>query len=141
MRRKLVIIIAVISIASLGAIWFFGAKDEVHEEVVIPQSVIEESQESPTTRQETVTYNRAELAKHNTKNDCWTSINNDVYDLTQYIPQHPGGDEILRACGTDGTSLFEQRKTVSGEEVGSGTPHSSSAQNQLESLKIGTLVP
>jgi cytoskeletal protein RodZ len=82
---------------------------------------------------------KAEVASHNSKSDCWTIINNEVYDITAYIPRHPGGDEILRACGTDGTSLFTQRKTADGEEVGSGTAHSSTAEQQLEGFKKGSL--
>lgn len=79
------------------------------------------------------------LAEHDSASDCWTAINGFVYDITSYIPRHPGGEEILQACGTDGTSLFTQRQTTEGENVGSGTPHSSTAARQLEQFKIGEL--
>lgn len=85
------------------------------------------------------TYTRAEVATHNSASDCWTIINGNVYDLTSYIPRHPGGDEILAACGTDGSSLFNQRQASDGDSVGSGTPHSGSAQSQLRSLFVGKL--
>lgn len=84
-------------------------------------------------------YTTEVVAKHSTKSDCWTIIDGAVYDVTSYVAQHPGGTEILRACGADGTTLFQQRKTTSGEVVGSGSSHSSSAKSQLESLKIGSL--
>lgn len=84
-------------------------------------------------------YTLAQVAEHNSENDCWTIINNNVYDITSYVPRHPGGDEILLACGKDGTSLFEQRETEDGEQVGNGQPHSSSARSQLSQLQIGTL--
>ena len=80
-----------------------------------------------------------EVAAHNTEDDCWTIVDGTVYDITSYVPRHPGGDEILLACGTDGTSLFTMRTTESGDTVGSGTPHSASATNQLASFKIGIL--
>ncbi len=83
----------------------------------------------------------AEVATHNSKASCWTIINNNVYDITNYIPQHPGGDEILQACGTDGSTLFNKRETSSGEEVGTGTAHSSQAARELASMQIGTLAP
>lgn len=83
---------------------------------------------------------RAEVARHDSRDDCWTIIDGNVYDLTSYIPRHPGGDDILEACGTDGSSLFNQRQTESGEPVGSGTPHSGSAKSQLQSLLVGKLV-
>ncbi len=87
----------------------------------------------------TATYTASQVAAHNSADDCWTIIDGKVYDITSYIPRHPGGDEILRACGADGTSLFERRETATGESVGSGTPHSSSAAAQLASLQIGVL--
>jgi cytochrome b involved in lipid metabolism len=84
-------------------------------------------------------YTKTEIAIHNNATDCWTIVNNNVYDITSYIPRHPGGNDILLACGTDGTTLFTQRKTTEGEEIGSGTAHSSNATNQLTSLQIGVL--
>ena len=85
------------------------------------------------------TYTKAEVATHNTSSDCWTIISGKVYDLTSYVSQHSGGDEILRACGIDGTTLFTQRHTASGESVGTGTPHSEQAQNDLSGLLIGSV--
>ena len=81
-----------------------------------------------------------EVAGHDTSEDCWTVISGEVYDLTDYINRHPGGAEILRACGTDATTLFKERKTGNDEPVGSGAPHSRAAEEQLERLKIGTLI-
>lgn len=80
-----------------------------------------------------------QVALHNSKTDCWTIVDGGVYDITSYVPRHPGGDEILRACGADGSSLFNSRTTSDGETVGSGEPHSNNASKQLESLKIGDL--
>lgn len=49
----------------------------------------------------------ADVASHNTREDCWTVINNSVYDLTSWIPEHPGGEQaILQLCGTDGSAKF-----------------------------------
>uniref|UniRef100_A0A6C0KT83 Cytochrome b5 heme-binding domain-containing protein n=1 Tax=viral metagenome TaxID=1070528 RepID=A0A6C0KT83_9ZZZZ len=48
-----------------------------------------------------------EVKKHNKKNDAWTIIENKVYDITSWIPTHPGGDVILKAVGKNGTRLFK----------------------------------
>lgn len=80
-----------------------------------------------------------EVAEHASEDDCWTIINDAVYDITSYVPRHPGGDDILRACGTDGSSLFNSRTTSDGEEVGSGGTHSSNAARQLSQLQIGNI--
>ncbi len=73
----------------------------------------------------------SDVAKHNTKSDCWTSISGKVYDISKYIARHPGGQVITQACGTDGTQLFA---TQGGEGQHSGT-----ARSQLATFEIGTL--
>ncbi len=89
---------------------------------------------------ESIYYATEEVASHDTNQDCWTIISGDVYNLTNYINRHPGGSEILRACGADATTLFTERKTNDNECVGSGAPYSKAVQEQLERLKIGTLI-
>lgn len=50
----------------------------------------------------------AVVATHNQQSDCWTAIDGKVYNLTDWIAQHPGGAApILGLCGTDGTSAFQ----------------------------------
>ncbi|KAI1772584.1 hypothetical protein F4818DRAFT_132782 [Hypoxylon cercidicola] len=39
--------------------------------------------------------------------DAWTALGGRVYNMTPYLPFHPGGEpELLRAAGRDGTKLF-----------------------------------
>lgn len=83
----------------------------------------------------------AEVAKHANAQDCWTAIDGQVYTITSYISKHPGGEDVLRACGRDGSKLFNERKTDDGQAVGSGTAHSSQAASMLESYKLGALIP
>lgn len=85
------------------------------------------------------TYTEADVKQHNSKESCWTIISGSVYDITSYIPRHPGGEEILRACGEDATTLFTARQTSDGQSVGSSSPHSGNAEDQLEKLLIGTV--
>ncbi|MEK7509371.1 MAG: cytochrome b5-like heme/steroid binding domain-containing protein [Patescibacteria group bacterium] len=52
----------------------------------------------------------AEVARHSTRASCWSSINGNVYDLTSWIPKHPGGEQaILQLCGTDGSAKFNKQ--------------------------------
>lgn len=37
----------------------------------------------------------AELALHNTPEDCWLEIHGNVYDLTDYASSHPGGASLI----------------------------------------------
>jgi len=55
---------------------------------------------------------RKELAKHNTKEDCWMALRGKVYNITPYLAFHPGGvEELMRGAGRDGTKLFDHRHT------------------------------
>lgn len=77
-------------------------------------------------------YSFTDVAAHSTGEDCWTIIEGNVYDITSYVPFHPGGPAILQACGTDGTNFFNERPN-------DGTSHSDNARTQLAKLKIGVL--
>ena len=54
-------------------------------------------------------YSIEEVAFHNDENDAWIIINNDVYDITDFLDEHPGGKMILiSVLGEDATELFEE---------------------------------
>ncbi len=73
---------------------------------------------------------RAALAKHDQREDVWMTIHNKVYDITKYLDDHPGGEEVLMdRAGQDGTEDFE--------DVG----HSKDARDQLSKYEIGELPP
>ncbi|XP_026756472.2 cytochrome b5 reductase 4 isoform X2 [Galleria mellonella] len=51
----------------------------------------------------------AELATHNTQSDAWLAIRGRVYNITHYLPYHPGGpEELMRGAGIDATQLFDK---------------------------------
>ncbi len=75
------------------------------------------------------TFTAAEVAKHNTGTDCWSVVNNKVYDLTPYVSSHPGGANVIEAiCGKDGTAAF------SGQHGGAAKPN-----NVLDGFLLGEL--
>lgn len=52
-------------------------------------------------------YSAADVAKHNKKDDCWVIINGQVLDVTNFLPDHPGGEKaILLYAGRDATEEF-----------------------------------
>lgn len=52
----------------------------------------------------------AGVAKHADATSCWSIINGGVYDLTSWMPRHPGGEEaILKLCGKDGSEAFNRQ--------------------------------
>jgi cytochrome b involved in lipid metabolism len=86
-----------------------------------------------------VVLTREQVAQHGTPDDCWTIVDDDVFDITTFLGSHPGGQVITEACGIDATELFEDRERRDGSEVGSGEGHSDDAEDQLEDLQIGVL--
>ena len=51
-------------------------------------------------------YGMEEVKQHNKRDDCWMVLNGHIFDVTEYVPYHPGGDEILKGTGRDATVLF-----------------------------------
>ena len=35
----------------------------------------------------------SDLSKHNDKTDCWIAVHNQVWDITDFISEHPGGPD------------------------------------------------
>ena len=53
------------------------------------------------------THSLASVSKHNKPNDCWVIIREKVYNVTAWVPQHPGGALIYINAGKDCTQLFD----------------------------------
>jgi predicted heme/steroid binding protein len=52
-------------------------------------------------------YTLEEVAKHNTKADCWVVLDGKVLDVTSFLSEHPGGElAILTFAGKDATEEF-----------------------------------
>uniref|UniRef100_A0A8C5WT44 Cytochrome b5 n=1 Tax=Laticauda laticaudata TaxID=8630 RepID=A0A8C5WT44_LATLA len=75
-------------------------------------------------------YRLEEVQKHNHSQSTWIIINRRIYDLTKFLEEHPGGEEVLREqAGGDATESFE--------DVG----HSTDARTLSETFIIGELHP
>ncbi|TGJ87541.1 hypothetical protein E0Z10_g1222 [Xylaria hypoxylon] len=49
----------------------------------------------------------ADVAKHNTKQDCWVIINGHVWNVTDWLDNHPGGvDAIFPHAGQDASAAY-----------------------------------
>lgn len=66
-----------------------------------------------------------EVAKHNTTESCYIVISGEVYDVTKWLPYHPGGSAVLtNMAGLDSTDAFlayhtpEVRKRLSSFKIG-----------------------
>ncbi|KAJ0989463.1 hypothetical protein J5N97_007819 [Dioscorea zingiberensis] len=77
---------------------------------------------------ESKVFTLADVSNHNTAQDCWLIIDGKVYDVTKFLEDHPGGDEVLlSATGKDATDDFE--------DVG----HSSTARAMMDEYYVGKI--
>lgn len=53
-------------------------------------------------------YSLDEVQKHKSPKDLWIVIYNHVYEMQDYLEDHPGGKEfLLENAGTDATTAYE----------------------------------
>merc|ERR1712070_401254 len=59
-------------------------------------------------------YSMEEVAKHNTRDDCWLVIHGKVYDVSKgFYDEHPGGEAALVVhAGKDATHGFDSMHTM-----------------------------
>lgn len=49
-----------------------------------------------------------EVAKHNSEESCYVIVHGQVYDVTEFLPEHPGGKKIiLKYAGKDATEEYD----------------------------------
>jgi len=74
------------------------------------------------------TFRASEVAAHKDKSNPWLIIHDQVYDVSKFLDEHPGGEEVLlEQAGKDATENFE--------DVG----HSSDARDLMKQYLIGEL--
>ena len=50
----------------------------------------------------------SKVSRHTSADSCWIILYGEVYDVTDFLNEHPGGASIiLRLAGTDATEEFE----------------------------------
>ncbi|KAJ1686105.1 hypothetical protein LUZ63_017495 [Rhynchospora breviuscula] len=74
-------------------------------------------------------FSASDVLLHTTKDDCWLLIRGKVYDVTKFLDDHPGGEEVLLQASASGDA------TDAFETVG----HSSSAETMMEGYLIGSV--
>lgn len=55
------------------------------------------------------TITHQELEKHNAKDDAWILFRGEVYDVTKYVNEHPGGLAILKYAGKDASTAIREQ--------------------------------
>ncbi|XP_062202994.1 uncharacterized protein LOC133905266 [Phragmites australis] len=71
----------------------------------------------------------SEVSLHASRKNCWVVIHGKVYDVTKFLEDHPGGEDVLLHASASGDA------TEAFEEVG----HSTSAISMMDSYLIGSI--
>ena len=71
-------------------------------------------------------YTAEEVSRHARADDCWVVVRGGVYDVTKFVPKHPGGNMIYVKAGGECTALFDSY-------------HPERARAVLEKYRIGAL--
>lgn len=54
------------------------------------------------------TYTHEEVQQHRSTDSCWVVLYGNVYDVSTFLPDHPGGSKIiLQLAGTDATEEYD----------------------------------
>lgn len=89
----------------------YTTKPVITEPVVVQKKLIEQVVTESSKPVSEKKFTTPEIAMHSSESDCWVIINGKVYDLTAYIPMHPGGQgEIINRCGGDATTPFNRER-------------------------------
>ena len=77
-----------------------------------------------------VDYSMEQVGERDSADECWVVINDVVYDFTDYIAEHPGGEvNVIDTCGTDASEVFS----------GDRSPHSQDNLQRLETYIVGEM--
>jgi len=69
--------------------------------------VAKEGAASPSADDATAGIPMSEVAKHKGKDSCWVVLFGKVYDLTEFLADHPGGEDVvLKWSGKDATKFW-----------------------------------
>ncbi|GAA5869742.1 hypothetical protein JCM16303_001781 [Sporobolomyces ruberrimus] len=87
------------------ATWTLYSPLEPSSLSVTPQPTVPPTEESIMSK----AISAAEVEKHKSADSAWVIIEGNVYDVTEFLEDHPGGKKVLlNACGQDSTEKFWQ---------------------------------
>ena len=99
-------------------------------EIVQPTLAISSSPIAPTLT--TQGFTMQEVAQHNAQSDCYVAYQGTVYNITSYLPNHPGGiRKATQMCGQNIDTFSDQHS--------GGSFSSPQAQEMLASFEVGKL--
>eukprot|EP00850_Spirogloea_muscicola_P014326 SM000102S09184 [mRNA] locus=s102:160005:161361:+ [translate_table: standard] len=112
--------LAVVLVAALLQWWRLRRRPVRHGTSGLPEAARAQKKAA-------ATFTAQEVARHAAPDDAWIIVGGKVYDVTEYVEEHPGGDAILAHAGGDATTGFH------------GPQHPSRVFDHIELFYIGDL--
>lgn len=108
MKRTIgIVVLAILILNLVGFTVFLSGNDKPTTttkpapETTVDTTPQTDTQQTTTTTEQPSGISRAVLAQHNSRSDCWVAYGGQVYDITSFLPKHPGSPgAIAPYCGT-----------------------------------------
>ena len=101
MKKVLSVIIFSAIIVAIVAITVFSNGNSPQQPAQTSNSTAAQNMSNLSSISANSTVNLQQLAEHDSKSDCWISYNKSVYDITSWLPRHPGSSAAIEPyCGT-----------------------------------------
>lgn len=136
MKKILIIVVSLISIVgiSFGVYSYMNKSDEDSQSINLPTQENNTNSNVQAESNELRSYSLSQVAVNNNKDSCWLIIDSNVYDVTSYLREHPGGSsEILPVCGKEATNAFNTMNKRNPKS------HSPKASEILSKYLIGSI--
>lgn len=92
MKTSIIVSIAVLLIILIGAFALYNSQST-------GKVIVQDEEKSKIQTEGFIS--ASELSSHNVQSDCWVGFQGKVYDITLFLPKHPGSAEaIISYCGT-----------------------------------------
>ncbi|MEK6895340.1 MAG: cytochrome b5-like heme/steroid binding domain-containing protein [Nanoarchaeota archaeon] len=130
-KTRYLILILLLAFVIIGVTFFLGLnKSSGNATLNFGSAILTQGNTSSSSG---ITFN--ELAKHSSENDCWVGFQGKAYDITSWLPRHPGSagaispycgtakefeDAFTKKHGTSKVSLFMKVATYMGDIKGRG---------------------
>jgi cytochrome b involved in lipid metabolism len=119
-KRVLKVVIPITAISSFILtilVGHSGAEATWKDRIVQTQTTsLEETGPKVSNPAGTINLTNSEIKTHNLKSDCWSIVNANVYNLTSYVKNHPGGASVIaNICGKDGSGAFVNQHNTQGK--------------------------
>jgi len=114
--KKIIVIVGIALLLAIVGFFIFNSNKDTTEKIAPVSINVPSNEEVPIKNSLVSQYTIEEVSKHNSKEDCWTIVDNKVYDISEYIALNIHGKIILSACGKDATSSFNSKHSQKSKE-------------------------